>query len=131
LLVQVRQELDDVIDTTASRYATLTTDEMNVKAGWSGYPVTIGFRQWRWSSHIDEHTVQIEKTIDMLGLHRSEVAWLTRLNGRAFGRLGATVFGRPSAGDAAPILEHVARELDELRVQVVAAAEAGVPAEDW
>jgi hypothetical protein len=130
-LVDVRREFDDVVDATSTRYATLTTDEMNVKAGWSGYPVTIGFRQWRWSSHIDEHTVQIEKTIDMLGKRRSEVAWLSRLNARAFGRLGATVFGRSSAGAAAPILEQVARDLDTLRVSVVAAAEAGVPAEDW
>jgi len=130
-LAEVRRELDDVVDTTSSRYATLTPDEMTVKAGWSGYPVTVGFRQWRWSSHIDEHTIQIEKTIDMLGKRRSEVAWLSRLNARAFGRLGATVFGRSSPTDAAPVLEQVARDLDELRVSVVAAAEAGVPAEDW
>jgi hypothetical protein len=127
-LASIRQELDDIVDATSSRYATLTDADMLVNSGWSGHPVTIGFRQWRWSSHIDEHTVQIEKTIDLLGKRRSEVAWLTRLNARAFGRLGATVFGRSSAGDAAPILEQVARDLDQLKESVVAAAEAGVPA---
>jgi len=64
---QVRRLLDDIVDATTSRYATLTTDEMNVVGGWSGFPVTMGFRQWRWSSHIQEHTVQVEKTLDMLG----------------------------------------------------------------
>ena len=116
-------------DLVALRDADDRRDER--QGGWSGYPVTVGFRQWRWSSHIEEHTVQIEKTLDMLGKRRGEVAWLSRLNARAFGRLGATVFGRSSAGDAAPILEGVARDLDELRVSVVAAAAAGIPAEDW
>ena len=100
-------------------------------AGWSGFPVTIGFRQWRWSSHIREHTIQIEKTLDMLGKRRSEVDWLTRTNAQAFGRLGGSVFGRASAGGAATVLDQVARDLDALAPGIVTAAEAGVPAEDW
>ena len=130
-LADIRQALDDVVDSTSSRYATLTPQEWLVNSGWSGLPVTIGFRQWRWSSHIQEHTIQIEKTIDMLRRPRSEVSWLTRSNARAFGELGATTFGRASAGDAAPILEHVALELDELRASLPAAAAAAVPGDEF
>ena len=126
-LDDVRRELDDVVDTTSSRYATLTTDEMNVKAGWSGYPETIGF-----DNGAGRHT----STSTRSRSRRRSTCWAsaevrsrgcTRLNAQAFGRLGATVFGRSSAGDAAPVLEQVARDLNELRISVVAAAEAGVP----
>src|SRR3954470_19434625 len=130
-LLEVRQQLDDLVDSTSSRYATLTTEEMNIKSGWSGYPVTIGFRQWRWSSHIGEHTFQIEKTIDLLGKRRSEVDWLVRLIAAAYGRFEATAFGRADAGPAGGIFEDVATQLDELRASVLPAAAAAVPAEEW
>ena len=130
-LASVRQGLDDIVDVTSSRFATLTDADLQVMGGWSGFPVTIGFRQWRWSSHIAEHTIQIEKTIDMLGKRRSEVDWLVRLLGRAFGNLGPTVFGRDSAGAAGPVLDLVARDLDALRLSLTAAAHAAVPAEEW
>ena len=116
---------------TSSRYATLTDDDMKVMGGWSGIPVTIGFRQWRWSSHIHEHTIQIEKTLDMLGMHRSEVDWLTRLNARAFGRLGPNRFWpRVSRRRCAAPRVPCARPRRSLP-QLVAAAQANIPAEDW
>jgi hypothetical protein len=130
-LAQVRRKLDDIVDATSARYATLTTEDLEVMGGWSGFPVTIGFRQWRWSSHIQEHTVQIEKTIDLLKRPRSEVDWLVRANARAFGQLGATTFGRASAGPAGPILDELADELGEMRSALATAAAAAVPAEDW
>jgi hypothetical protein len=130
-LLDVRRQLDDLVDSTSSRYATLTTHEMNVNSGWSGYPVTIGFRQWRWSSHISEHTIQLEKTIDMLGRHRSEVDWLVRLLAASYGRLEATAFGRASAGEAAGIFDDVGAQLDALRVSIAAAAAAAMPTEEW
>ena len=126
-LTDIRRELDSAVDATSARYATLTPQEMQVMGGWQGVPVTIGFRQWRWSSHIAEHSIQIEKTIDMLERPRSEVDWLVRANARAFGQLDATTFGRASADDAAPILDQVAAELDDLRSVLTAAAEAAVP----
>lgn len=134
-LAEVRASLDDVVDATSSRYATLTPDEMSVMGGWSGFPVTIGFRMWRWPSHIEEHTVQVDKTLDMLGRRRTEVQRLLRLNAAAYGRLEALVFGRPAADlEAAGVpvmLESIAAQLDELAPSVGAAAEAGVRAADW
>jgi DinB family protein len=129
-LASIRTELDDIVDVTATRYATLTEDEMAVNAGWAGLPVTIGFRQWRWSSHIVEHTIQIEKTLDMLGRRRSEVDWLVRSVAAAYGRLEAAVFGRPAAAAAAGVFDRVARELSDLAHSVQAAAAAAVPGEE-
>ena len=127
-LAEVRQELGDIVDATSSRFATLTDDDMAVRSGWYGFPVTVGFRQWRWSSHISEHTVQVEKTLDMLGRSHSEVARLTRLVARAYGRLESVVFYRDRADAVAPILDGVAAELRKIRETIPSAIEAGVPA---
>lgn len=129
-LAGVRRELDDAVDTTSSRYATLTPEDMQVMGGWAGIPVTIGFRQWRWSSHIVEHTIQVEKTIDMLGRRRSEVDWLVRSVAGAYGRLEAVAFGRAEAAAAASTFNRVGRELDDLSQSLAAAAAAAIPGED-
>ena len=110
-LADVRTKLDDIVDATSSRYATLTPDEMEVMGGWSGFPVTVGFRMWRWSSHIEEHTVQVEKTLDMLGRRRTEVQYLIRLITRAFGRLEAVVFGLPAQAAASRVLNDLGEAL--------------------
>jgi hypothetical protein len=129
-LAEVRQRLDDVVDTTSSRYATLSTDEMNSEAGWYGFPVTVGFRMWRLPSHIEEHTVQVEKTLDMLKRRATEVERLVRINARAMGRLEALVFGRAAEQlDAAGVgaaLDRIAGTLQGMATTVKAAADAGV-----
>jgi hypothetical protein len=128
---QVRQRLHDVVDATSSRYATLTEADMSVMGGWYGFPVSIGFRMWRWPSHIAEHTVQVEKTLAMIGRHQTEVTRLVRLIARAYGRLEALVFGHSpqdlDASGTAQHLDEVARDLAELTPAVRAAAEAGLP----
>jgi hypothetical protein len=130
-LAEVRQKLDDIVDATSSRYATLTTDEMDSAAGWYGFPVTVGFRMWRWPSHIEEHTVQVEKTLDMLNHRHTEVARLVRLNARALGRLEALVFGRAAeqldSTGAGATLDRVADALRAMATPVKAAADEGVP----
>jgi hypothetical protein len=130
-LADVRQKLDDIVDATSSRYATLSSDEMDSAAGWYGFPVTVGFRMWRWPSHIEEHTVQVEKTLDMINHRASEVERLVRLNARAMGRLEALVFGRAAEQlDAAGVtatLDRVASALNAMAAPVKAAADAGVP----
>lgn len=128
-LAEVRRKLDDVVDSTSSRYATLTTDEMDSAAGWYGFPVTVGFRMWRWPSHIAEHTVQIEKTLDMLSHRATEVERLVRLNARAMGRLEALVFGRAAeqldASGVGQTLDRLATEVQDMAAPVKAAADRG------
>jgi uncharacterized damage-inducible protein DinB len=130
-LAEVRQKLDDIVDAASSRFATLSTDEMDSAGGWYGFPVTVRFRMWRWPSHIEEHTVQVEKTLDMLSHRATEVERLVRLNARALGRLEALVFGRaPEQLDAAGVgatLDRLAGEIQQMAEPVKAAADAGVP----
>jgi hypothetical protein len=94
-LAEVGKRFDDILDLGAGRLASLGDEDLAVRARWSGLPVTVGFRLGRWSSHIAEHTVQVDKTLAMLGRSPAEVDRLVRLIGSAYGRLEALVFGLP------------------------------------
>lgn len=96
-LADIRQRLDVVMDLASERMAALDEARMASPARWSGYAVDVGFRLGRMSSHLQEHTVQVEKTLVMLGRTPREVDRLARLVLRAYGRLEAAVYAMPAA----------------------------------
>lgn len=96
----VRANLGHVLDQSIERLAGLPQDRLAVGARWSGFAVDIGFRLSRWSSHIREHTIQVEKTLEMLGHRPTEVDRLVRLILAAWGRAEAEVIGRRDADQA-------------------------------
>lgn len=121
----LRMRLDQVLDLSAERMAGLADERLRLAARWSGYAVTVGFRLGRWSSHIREHAIQIEKTMAMLGIIPDESRRLARHVLGAYGRAEAAVFGRrpgSSSHEAATLLAHAAAEAHEA---VVSAVEAG------
>ena len=79
------------------RLAILDESRLATPARWSGFAVDVGFRLGRMSSHLQEHTVQVEKTLAMLGHGIRETDRLLRLVLRAYGRLESAVFAMPSA----------------------------------
>jgi hypothetical protein len=100
---EIRDRLDAVLDQSAERLAGLPDDRLALGARWSGFAVDIGFRLGRWSSHVQEHTVQVQKTLDMLGRRPTEVQRLVRLVLAAYGRLESVAFGsRPESVGSAP-----------------------------
>ena len=56
-----------VLDEWALRFAPLDDAALAASATWAGVPVDIDFRLGRWASHITEHTIQLDKTLDWLG----------------------------------------------------------------
>ena len=86
--------LDGVVDASISANAALDRAAMTVGARWSGLPVAIDFRLGRYGSHIREHTIQIDKTLDLLGRRPSEVERLVRLILETYGQLEAEFAGR-------------------------------------
>ena len=86
--------LDDVVDANIVAAAGLDAAAMGVSARWAGLPVTIDFRLGRYGSHIREHTVQVDKTLEMLGRRPSEVERLVRLVLATYGRLEGLLVGR-------------------------------------
>jgi hypothetical protein len=112
---ELRERLDATLDLSAERLAGLPDDRLALGARWSGFPVTVGFRLGRWSSHIREHTIQVEKTLAMLGRVPSEPERLVRVVLSAYGRAEAVVFGR--RGVDGPI-DRIARGAAEARAAI-------------
>ena len=96
-LAEIRARLDDAMDGASERMAGLDEAQLATPARWSGYAVDVGFRLGRMSSHLQEHTVQVDKTLAMLDRTPPEAHRLARLVFRAYGRLEAAVYGLPSS----------------------------------
>ena len=121
-LAEIRARLDEAMDGAAERMASLAAAQLSTPARWSGYAVDVGFRLGRMSSHLLEHTVQVDKTLVMLGRTPPEAHRLIRLVFGAYGRLEAVVYGLPvsvsdagrepvlaAVGEIAAAFEHVRR----------------------
>jgi len=130
---EIMARLDELVDLATGRFAGLTEDELRTPALWSGLPVDIRFRIGRWGSHIREHTVQVDKTLAMIGRPSTEVERLARLIGASYGRLESLVIARsdavldrawPDGGSATVVLESCAVDVRALAASVGAAARA-------
>jgi hypothetical protein len=85
---------DGLVDQAIECLASLPAPAMSVPGRWSDLPVTFDFRLGRLGSHIREHTVQVDKTVAMIGLPIREVDRLARLVLATYGRLEGLVVGR-------------------------------------
>jgi hypothetical protein len=113
-LTDIRAALDDALDEWALRGADLDENALAASARWSGVPVDIDFRIGRWASHIREHTIQLDKTLDWLGYSPTEPARIVRDMYAAWGRLEARLFPIAPAGaeaSVATILDGMAETL--------------------
>ncbi|HEV8698847.1 MAG TPA: hypothetical protein VGQ89_14215, partial [Candidatus Limnocylindrales bacterium] len=120
-LEDLRARLDAILDLSAERLAGLPDDRLGFGARWSGFPVTVGFRLGRWSSHLREHSIQVETTFAMLGTIPDEPARLARHLLAAYGRAESVVFGRQGV-DAA--VDRVVKGAAEARAALTSAREA-------
>ena len=117
---EVAARFDSLLDAAMERYANLTPAELATPARWSGLPVTVDFRIGRLASHIREHTIQVEKTLVMVGYIPGEVQRVTRLACDAYGRLEALAFVR--GGTAPSTVEQAAAEVGRTAASVKEAA---------
>ena len=120
--LEVRQRLDEVIDHATERMAYLPPEQLAYAARWSGFPVDVGFRQARWASHLREHTIQVEKTLTMLGHEPTEVHRLIRLVLAAWGRAESVVFGSVGVAESVGVLAAAAAGARETAAEITALA---------
>ncbi len=97
---EVSARLDQVLDRSTERLAGMPAERLAVGSRWAGFPVDIGFRLGRWSSHLREHTIQVEKTLVMIGHTPTEVDRLIRMILGAWGRAEAPVYGSADSAEA-------------------------------
>jgi hypothetical protein len=90
-LADIRRRLDETTDRSAT-LAGWTTDDIARPARWSGIPVDIAFRLGRTSSHVMEHSIQVDKTLAWLEHRPTEAQRIVRDLHSAWGRLEATIF---------------------------------------
>jgi len=96
--------LDEVTDRATERLAALPAERLAYGTRWVGFALDIGFRLGRWSSHFREHTIQVEKTLVMLGHTPTEVDRLIRLILAAWGRAEEAIYGAEGADEAIAVL---------------------------
>lgn len=101
---EVRARLDEVFDESTERLAGLPPNRLAYGTRWVGFALDIGFRLGRWSSHFREHTIQVEKTLVMLGHTPTEVDRLIRLILAEWGRAEAVVYGSADGGEGVAVL---------------------------
>lgn len=120
---EILARLGDLVELGAGRFAGLDEPALSIPARWSGLPVSVGFRLGRWGSHIREHTIQVDKTLAMVGRPTTEVERLVRLIRASQGRLESLVVGRsaatlarpfPDGGSATAVLESVGADVADL-----------------
>lgn len=119
---EVAARLDEIADASIVANAALDAASLELGARWAGLPVTIGFRLGRYGSHVREHTIQVDKTLAMLGREPTEAERLVRLVLATYGRLEALVIARPAA-ELDRAFADGSSTIDELAA-AVAAAEA-------
>ena len=120
-VAELLARLDEVTDLTVERLAGITDEQAGFGATWAGFRVTLAFRFGRWSSHIREHAIQIEKTFDMVGHVPDERARLVRNLLAAYGRAESVVYARTDV-DAA--VERIAQGAAEAKAAVESATAA-------
>jgi hypothetical protein len=120
----LRERLDDVLDRSSEVLAGLPDDRLGLGTRWSGFAVDIGFRLGRWSSHIREHTVQVEKTLVMLNHQPTEVDRLVRLVLAAWGQAESVVCGAIAADTASSRLARAAAEAHLAAIELTRFARA-------
>ena len=105
-LAEIQQRFDDIVRPVGRRLR----DVRRRGAGGAGalvrMLVDVRFRLVRWTSHIREHTIQVEKTLGFIGRPTTEVDRLLRLIAGAYGRLEETLFMLPA--DDAGVAEALA-----------------------
>ncbi len=89
---------------------------------WAGFAVDIGFRIGRWSSHLREHAIQVEKTMVMIGHTPTEVDRLIRLILAAWGQAEAVVYGSTGADEAIAVLARAAAEAGDTASELIRVA---------
>ncbi len=123
----IRRRLEALVDLSMETWRDATQEELDARARWSGFPVPVSFRVGRWGPHIEEHTLQVDKTLAMLGRAPTEVERLVRLLYRSMGRLESAASLLDAAaleGAAGESIRDAAAEVERLSGEVAGVAGA-------
>jgi hypothetical protein len=121
---EVERRLDGLVDQAIEVLGTLDEDALGVPGRWYRLPVSLDFRLGRLGSHIREHTIQVDKTLALLGIPIREVDRLARLTLATYGQVEGLVIGRPTEEVSADLAILQAAAADAARTAADARAAA-------
>lgn len=101
--------------------ADIREDELDTPSlWWEGRELPVQFRLHRFHSHLRQHTIQVEKTLDALGHRPSEVRQLLRLIYSALAEVEGVAIGAGEVGAEGrrAVAAEIARRTDEITRQV-------------
>jgi hypothetical protein len=88
----VRSELDETVDLGIGLLLDRgASKDLRAPTVWAGHNVTVRFRLHRWSAHLCEHAIQVDKTLAALGDRPTEVRRLVRAALSAHGQVEAAI----------------------------------------
>jgi uncharacterized damage-inducible protein DinB len=131
-IADIRRRLDETTDESAV-LAGWSEEDLARPARWSGIPVDIGFRLGRPSSHLMEHSIQVDKTLAWLDHRPTEGQRIAYDLCTAWGRLETHVFPMepavlaakgPAGRSVDDVLDDLARTLPAEAASARAAAGA-------
>jgi hypothetical protein len=84
---------------------------------WEDTPMTVHFRLHRFDAHLRQHTVQAQKTLDMLGQRPNEARWLLRLIYNALAEVEEALIGAEEIGqeETQALAEGIRARTEEVR----------------
>jgi hypothetical protein len=125
---EVLARLDDWFDAGAAWLGGVDDDlSLTAPTTWTGYEVDVRFRLHRWSSHFREHTVQVDKTLPLLGIVPREVDRLFRLLLGAYGWLEGAAIGVPLEGEGGVVLAAGAADVALYAGELLSSSETSSP----
>ncbi|MCB8984629.1 MAG: ankyrin repeat domain-containing protein [Ardenticatenaceae bacterium] len=100
-----RQEVlafyDNLHQRTLAEFAGMSDAEsQGPSLWWEGEPYTLQHRLHRFDAHLRQHTIQVEKALELLGQPATEAKKLLRLVYQALAEVEAAVLGAPDLGVA-------------------------------
>ena len=104
-----------------SDFASITGTELDAPSVfWESEPMPVEFRLHRFDSHLRQHTIQAEKTLERLALQPNEAKRLLRLVYNALAEVEAAAMGAPEFGlqRRQALAETIANRADEIEVLV-------------
>ena len=100
-----------------SEFAGIQETEIEAPAVfWESEPMPVEFRLHRFDSHLRQHTVQVEKTLELLEMDPNEAKRLLRLIYTALADVEGAAIGAPAFGleQRAALAEIIAKRADEI-----------------
>lgn len=94
-LVDVRRALVVLRSQTVDAFAGLSDSDLAAPTDWVGIEWQVRFRLHRFAAHERQHLVQVEKTLDGIGVHKTEPQMILAEAELARARLTALTIGLP------------------------------------